>query len=888
MTKTIYVEVKFVKLHQTNPGYSHDASQNEHLSFFGITTYQTKYELEFGFGDFGGPAAFDTFDYTEWSLGFGSSTRPADYGAQLTFEKETLGPGGGAIPLTSYYLKYLTVSAPDAFEIPWSHDRTGLSGGFRFFEAGKQGFRLDNVRFDLTSNVVGSLSFGDFKLSTEDSIFTILENAASASGLRGLANAIGNVGVVDNALRAVVSNGLDLIKLGIENSGDLDPRAYDAAVERYLHGSQDALQQALIDTTMFPGSPAAEAAADRMLAAVRLVGQAARDGTLPLSAAAQFAFEASVGPLALEASFTGTVAADLVIDGAQSATLNGADGDDVLLGGGGDDRVLGGAGQDYLHGGSGADVLSGGLGADYLNGGTGLDVGLWEGRVASYQPTYLGQGRFRIGSSDGADQTTGVEVLRFADGQIDATGAGPLIDPAFYATRNLDVFAAGGAATHYDNYGWREGRDPSAWFSTNGYLLGNRDVLAAGVNPLSHYELYGWREGRDPSAAFDNEIYLARNPDVAAAGVNPLRHYIQYGRAEGRAAHGAVGDRIAPDGFDPEYYLLANPDVAAAGGDARSHWSTYGWREGRDPNAVFDTSGYLARYGDVRAAGVDPLAHYHDYGWREGRDPSSAFDTQDYLVAYGDVSAARVDPVVHYLSYGAREGRSDFDDGAWGKPIVGPFGSYGDLDGVLRHDTWLVELKAGTRYVFSVVGATSDETLTLIDPRLALYAPAGPLLFAEDNNPARLDPGFGFTPQSSGWHRLEVGSNGLGTYFLQAGVPVGRISHGIVSDPGGSIASAYDLGAIGADSLRTSIGASDRDFFRFQVSDAAQLDLRLRSLSANLNLRLYDGDGDQIAASSRSGTAAEQILMNLEPGVYYAEVFGVSGAQSSYDLDLFA
>jgi serralysin len=56
------------------------------------------------------------------------------------------------------------------------------------------------------------------------------------------------------------------------------------------------------------------------------------------------------------------------------------------------------------------------------------------------------------------------------------------------------------------------------------------------MNPLQHYELFGWREGRDPSASFDTLGYLAANPDVAAAGVNPLDHYLQSGIYEGRTA----------------------------------------------------------------------------------------------------------------------------------------------------------------------------------------------------------------------------------------------------------------------------------------------------------------------------------------------------------------
>jgi Ca2+-binding RTX toxin-like protein len=65
-----------------------------------------------------------------------------------------------------------------------------------------------------------------------------------------------------------------------------------------------------------------------------------------------------VGDDALDASGLGA--------GAISLTLDGGDGDDVLIGGSGDDRLLGGAGDDVLIGGPGADALDGGPGDNVL------------------------------------------------------------------------------------------------------------------------------------------------------------------------------------------------------------------------------------------------------------------------------------------------------------------------------------------------------------------------------------------------------------------------------------------------------------------------------------------------------------------------------------------
>lgn len=53
-------------------------------------------------------------------------------------------------------------------------------------------------------------------------------------------------------------------------------------------------------------------------------------------------------------------------------------------------------------------------------------------------------------------------------------------------------------------------------------------------NFLLHYVSTGWREGRDPTRYFSVRRYLAVNPDVAAAGVDPFAHYLTAGQAEGR------------------------------------------------------------------------------------------------------------------------------------------------------------------------------------------------------------------------------------------------------------------------------------------------------------------------------------------------------------------
>lgn len=264
---------------------------------------------------------------------------------------------------------------------------------------------------------------------------------------------------------------------------------------------------------------------------------------------------------------------------------------------------------------------------------------------------------------------SGIGTLHFTDGSIQENDGHALVDDVWYLSHNLDVWLAHvDADTHYETYGWREGRDPNAYFQTREYLAENADVAAAGINPLEHYAQYGEHEGRSPSHDFAPESYLSVNSDVKAAGVNALDHYLQYGLAEGRSVLEGEGKPGQFGSFDAGFYLDLNDDVAAAAAQvgpngivaseyAFRHYLEYGAREGRAPNALFDPVAYLAANPDVAASGVNPLLHYQEFGWHEGRNPGPGFDTNLYLARNPDVAAAGIDPLQHFIEYGLQEGR---------------------------------------------------------------------------------------------------------------------------------------------------------------------------------------------------------------------------------------
>ncbi len=96
------------------------------------------------------------------------------------------------------------------------------------------------------------------------------------------------------------------------------------------------------------------------------------------------------------------------------------------------------------------------------------------------------------------------------------------------------------------------------------------DIARADIDPVEHYHRHGWRERRDPNAWFSTAYYLDRNPDIRQAGIDkvgtdqagidPLLHYIRHGRSEGRlpmppgGPGRAVIDRAAPPAERPAGY----------------------------------------------------------------------------------------------------------------------------------------------------------------------------------------------------------------------------------------------------------------------------------------------------------------------------------------------
>lgn len=93
-------------------------------------------------------------------------------------------------------------------------------------------------------------------------------------------------------------------------------------------------------------------------------------------------------------------------------------------------------------------------------------------------------------------------------------------DPSFYVSTNPDLSPGIDALPHFLGQGWRQGRDPCAWFSVEYYLAEHSDIRETGQNPFVHYLLWGSRQGRriQPSARrhFARVDARAARPRLAA------------------------------------------------------------------------------------------------------------------------------------------------------------------------------------------------------------------------------------------------------------------------------------------------------------------------------------------------------------------------------------
>ncbi len=138
------------------------------------------------------------------------------------------------------------------------------------------------------------------------------------------------------------------------------------------------------------------------------------------------------------------------------------------------------------------------------------------------------------------------------------------MDDVWYLSHNLDVWLAHvDADTHYETYGWREGRDPNAYFQTREYLAENAESRRPVSTRWSITPSTASRRARSPATTSRRKSYISVNGDVKAAARTPSTTISSTGSPRGVRYWKARAGRALRE-LRCSFYLDLNDDVAAA------------------------------------------------------------------------------------------------------------------------------------------------------------------------------------------------------------------------------------------------------------------------------------------------------------------------------------
>lgn len=283
----------------------------------------------------------------------------------------------------------------------------------------------------------------------------------------------------------------------------------------------------------------------------------------------------------------------------------------------------------------------------------------------------------------------------------------------FYLDRSPDVVQAGAHPfLHYLKWGKLEGRlphpaflpgtpDPESDgpditlmrrdFDVEFYEAEYPEIRSCHIDAVRHYFHFGWKQGRDPSPYFSTNFYLEANDDVRENRMNPFVHFLRWGRNEGRRGHAdevrlrnrpeiAARARLIAQAFDHDHYALQVPALTSNDVVPIQHYMSVGWRMGLDPSPHFSTQFYVDAHGDRPFAGDNPLCDYLMVGKAQGSLPHAShpvlrtkipklrmfeqksllkahFDAQFYADCNSDLRDANIELIDHYILYGWKENR---------------------------------------------------------------------------------------------------------------------------------------------------------------------------------------------------------------------------------------
>lgn len=135
-------------------------------------------------------------------------------------------------------------------------------------------------------------------------------------------------------------------------------------------------------------------------------------------------------------------------------------------------------------------------------------------------------------------------------------------------------------------------------FDPKYYLEKNSDVEAANIDPFEHFMEYGWKESREFSPWFSLKKVLLNYPDISKEKFLEFLNYLE--------------SFLFLD-FDYVYYYNSYPDVQSkecSPLELFKHYIRYGSSEGRNPCNWFNTNDYLSAHKNLAVSSFNPFFHF--------------------------------------------------------------------------------------------------------------------------------------------------------------------------------------------------------------------------------------------------------------------------------------
>lgn len=138
-----------------------------------------------------------------------------------------------------------------------------------------------------------------------------------------------------------------------------------------------------------------------------------------------------------------------------------------------------------------------------------------------------------------------------------------------------------------------------------------------------------------------------------------------------------------------------------------------------------------------------------------------------------------------------------------------------------------------------------------------------------------------------------------GTYYVQvAGTSGSNVSYslnlkasGKTSDAGNEVSSALDAGNLNRTQrlYRGKVGKQDgSDYFRFDLSEAGNVNFTLSKVRQNADLRLFNSSGVELTRATNDGSSSRFISQQLNAGTYVIGVSSNSNSTVRYNLEMSA